>query len=466
MTPVDDVASIAALLPGGVATADHIELDSSPPGAASAFDVDRLLAETAVYSVAAIDALVSGGRPERRMIDAGHVLSCCTTHVEVDGEPVPAWADLSGVYATGDERYVQIHCNFPHHADGVVRMLGTTSDRASVASAIAERPVFELESDLVEAGLIGAAVRTLTEWEEHPHAVATGHLPLVSLERIGEAPPSPHRPIADLRVLDCSRVLAGPVAGQMIAGFGADVLRLGAAHLPSVPVGVISTGFGKRNAFADLRTTSGRVTMTELLSGADVWIDAFRPGAMSPHGFTAAHAASLRPGLVIVQVSAFDWVGPWAGRRGFDSIVQSTTGVRWAGGEHAVDAHGEPTGVGPTGLPVQALDYATGFLAAGVAAQLVQHQRDVGGSWLGRMSLLRTRNRLVAMSGPTSYVSEPARADPRHLDSVDSEFGRVTAVTPFAGRWHGSPALLGSSAARWRRPDDRVTSSSRCTASP
>lgn len=450
MTFLDDVASVAGLLPGGAVTADHIELVSVPSGAASAFDVDRLLDETAVYSVAAIDALATGGRPDRRVIDAGHVLSCCTTHVEVDGEPVPAWADLSGVYETGDGRHLQIHCNFPHHADGVIALLGTSDDRGEVAAAIAGRAAIELESELIDAGMVGAVVRTIDEWDEHPHAKATSGLPLVTVERIGDASPSPHRPITELRVLDCSRVLAGPVAGQMIAGFGADVLRLGAAHLPSVEVGVISTGFGKRNAFADLRSSSGRSTMTELLSGADVWIDAYRPGAMSSHGFTPAHAAALRPGVVIVQVSAFDWVGPWAGRRGFDSIVQSTTGVRWAGGEHAVDAHGDATGAGPIGLPIQALDYATGFLAAGVAAQLVQYQRDIGGSWLGRVSLLRTRNRLVALGGPGSYRPSPATADPRHLDSVDSEFGRVTAVTPFAGRWYGPPAPLGSSDARWR----------------
>ena len=450
MTFLDDVESIARLLPGGAVTADHIQLAAIPTGAASAFDVDRLLTETAVYSVAAIDALATGGRPDRRVIDAGHVLSCCTTHVEVDGEPVPAWADLSGVYETGDGRYLQIHCNFPHHADGVVGLLGTSDHRGEVAAAIAGRTAFELETELIDAGLIGAFVRTIDEWDEHPHAKATSGLPLLTVEQIGDAPPSSHRPITKLRVLDCSRVLAGPVAGQMIAGFGADVLRLGAAHLPSVEVGVISTGFGKRNAFADLRSSSGRASMTELLSGADVWIDAYRPGAMSSHGFTPAHAAALRPGLVIVQVSAFDWVGPWAGRRGFDSIVQSTTGVRWAGGEHAVDAHGEPTGARPIGLPVQALDYATGFLAAGVAAQLVQHQRDIGGSWLARVSLLRTRNRLVAMGRPDSYRPSPALADPRHLDSVDSEFGRVTAVTPFAGRWHGPPTPLGTSETRWR----------------
>lgn len=446
-----DVADIAALLPGRPPAGDHITMIEATGGAASAFDVDRLVTGTAVHATAALDAVASAGAARAaRTIELDHVLAFCTTHVEVDGAPVPAWADLSGVYPTADGRHLQIHCNFPHHASGVVELLGTTDERDAVAAAIAEREAFDLEAELIDAGMIGAAVRTLDEWDAHPHALATAGLPLVSVEQIGSAPPLRTGPLADARVLDSSRVLAGPVAGQLLASFGADVLRLGARHLPSVPVGVMSTGFGKRNAFADLRTEPGRAATRALLAGADIWIDAFRPGAMAGHGFPPDQVAALRPGIVIVQISAFDWVGPWGGRRGFDSIVQSTTGIRWAGGEFAVDRDGAPGSTGPIGLPVQALDYATGFLAAGVAAQLLRHQRDAGGSWLARVSLLRTRNRLVAMRDPGPFVPAPVRADPQHLSTVDSDFGRLTAVRPFAGAWPHPPMLLGSSDPVWR----------------
>jgi crotonobetainyl-CoA:carnitine CoA-transferase CaiB-like acyl-CoA transferase len=221
-------------------------------------------------------------------------------------------------------------------------------------------------------------------------------------------------------VIDCSRVLAGPVAGQMLAGFGADVLRVGADHLPSVDVGVISTGFGKRNTSLDLRTDDGRTTMEALISEADVWIDAYRPGALASHGFTPERVAELRPGIVIVQICAFDWTGPWAGRRGFDSIVQSTTGVRWAGGEFGRDSDGRPTGV-PTGLPIQALDYATGFLAAG----------------------------LVARRSPATFSPAAINVEPKYLGSVESDFGRVTAVRPFVGTWPSPPEPLGTAAPTW-----------------
>ncbi len=446
MNPISDASTIDELIPGDALRLDHVTIHGGG-SVVSAFDVDRLLAATSVHAVAALDAFAGPIRP--REIDLDQVAAFCTTHLEIDGQPIPVWADLSGVYPTADGRHLQIHCNFPHHADGVVELLDTSNERAEVAAAIARRDAVELETALVERGMIGAAVRTLDEWDAHPHALATADLRLLEVEQIGEADPRAADRWADIHVLDCSRVLAGPVAGQLLAGFGADVLRIGAGHLPSVPVGVISTGFGKRNAFVDLRTTDGCDVMKTLLRDTDVWVDAFRPGAMAANGFEPDRVAALRPGVVIVQVSAFDWVGPWAGRRGFDSIVQSTTGVRWAGGAAATDSSGRPAGRGPTGLPVQALDYATGFLAAGVAARLLRHQHRVGGTWLARLSLLRTRNRLVEMGGPNPYVPTPMRVDPGRLESIDSEFGRVTAVRPFAGEWRTAPRGLGTSDPRW-----------------
>lgn len=442
----------------GDATFGHIAFAGPESVAASAFDVDGLLVDTARFAVGSIDEVGTAGGtalPDRS-IDRAHLLAYCTTHVQVDGAEVPAWADLSGVYAAANGRHLQIHCNFPHHEAGVIARLGCASDRESVAAAIAERDAFELEAELIADGMIGAALRSLDEWDAHPHAVATRDLPLMSVERFDDAPPRPHsdrsatsnNPLAGLRVLDCSRVLAGPVAGQMLAGFGADVLRVGADHLPSIPVGVISTGFGKRNTSIDLRTDAGRAAMESLITQTDVWIDAYRPGALAAHGFTPERVAELRPGIVVVQECAFDWVGPWAERRGFDSIVQTTTGVRWGGGEFGVDADGDRIG-SPVGLPVQALDYATGFLVAGLAAQLVAHQRAVGGSWLGRSSLLRTRNELVTRRAPVAFTPSSVSVDASHLGSVDSDFGRVTAVTPFAGTWPSPPSPLGTAPPTW-----------------
>ncbi len=189
--------------------------------------------------------------------------------------------------------------------------------------------------------------------------------------------------------------------------------------------------------------------MDALLDDADVWIDAYRPGALADLGFSPERVATRRPGIVVVQVSAFDWTGPWGGRRGFDSIVQSTTGIRWAGGVAATDSLGGPLDRGPIGLPVQALDYATGFLAAGVASQLVAHQRHVGGSWLARLSLLRTRNWLARRQSLVAYEPAPVDVDRRFLHEVESDFGRLTSVLPLAGRVGTPPRRLGTSPPHW-----------------
>ncbi len=395
---------------------------------ASAFDVDRAVFTSAAAANAAfgVDTL-----------DRARVVALCAGQALVDGDPVPTWADLSGYYETSDGGQIQFHCNFPHHAAGVVAELACEPTRESVQAAVLQRDPARLESALIEQGLIAARLRTLDDWADHPHAVATSDLPVISVERIGDGPP--RDPTRRRRVLDASRVLAGPVAGLTFAAHGADVLRVGSEHLPSVDIGVLTTGSGKRNAFVELDTARGRATFRGLLDEADVWIDAYRPGAFESRGFAID---SVAPGSVTVQVCAFDRIGPWAGRRGFDSIVQSTTGIVLAG----ADAAGRTE---PTPLPVQALDYCTGLLAAFAAERLVQHQADSGGTWLASLSLLRTRNWLVGMGGPNRF--EPARptVDPAAMQATPTPFGEVTSAGPVAGAWPHGPLPLGSSPAVW-----------------
>ncbi len=401
---------------------------SGSEGFSSAFDVD-----TAALASVAAAALANGTND----IDRDRVVATFAGRVDRDGAPVEGWADLSGYYRTRDDRFIQFHCNFPHHADGVVARLRCEPNRDAIQAAVLTWDPTELEAAMIDDGMIAARLRTMEEWDRHPHAQATAGLPIISVERIGDGAPRPHD--RRLRVLDCSRVLAGPVAGQTLAAHGADVLRVGSEHLPSVELGVLATGFGKRNAFVDLRVPSGRATFAGLLADADVWIDAYRPGAFAGHGFTPD---AMEPGSVGVQLSAFDWVGLWAGRRGFDSIVQSTTGIVVAGQEAA-------GADGPTPLPVQALDFCTGFLAAFAASRLVAHQAEYGGTWLARLSLLRTRNWLVGLGGPDPFGPAPPVVADAASHTVTTPFGDITAARPTSGAWPHGPQPLGSSEPVW-----------------
>ncbi len=379
-----------------------------------------------------------------------HALAAWRAPVTIDGRSIPTWAELSGLYETADKRFVQLHCNFPHHAAGVAERLGVPEERARVAEAIADWNAFDLEEVLRLDGMICAAYRSLDEWSAHPHAEACAGLPLIDIERLGEGEPRrpgrptvPDRPMQGVKVLDCSRVLAGPVCGRTMAAHGADVLRVGAAHLPSVEMGVVATGFGKRNANIDLDTAEGRATFGRLLETADVFVDAYRPGALADRGFSAEEAVRLNPGIVVIEICAFDWVGPWAARRGFDSIIQSTTGI----------ALGQSELVGsdkPVHLPVQALDFATGYLAAFAGTRLLSEQHRVGGSWRARLSLLRTRNWMVGAGGPHPFDPDLTIDVDPFLHTVDSPFGSVTAVRPVVGRWELPPSPLGTSEPRWQ----------------
>lgn len=375
-----------------------------------------------------------------------------STVVFLDGQAPPLWADLSGYYATADERWVQLHCNFAHHASGVLEWLGLPAgtSRAVLAAELRERAADTIEAELVARGLIAAKLRTLAEWDAHPHARATRATPLVRCEQLAPAAP---RDLETFRVLDLSRVLAGPVAGRTLAAIGADVLRVGAAHLPHVPAAVLTTGVGKRNTHLDLCRPKDRAQFEALLATANVLIDAYRPGALAALGYPAQRLAALSPGLALIEISAFDWPAPatgvWSARRGFDSIVQSTTGLVLEGAHQAARDQ-------PTPLPVQLLDYATGYLAAAAAMALVHHQAQAGGTWRARLSLLATRNWLASLAAPTPFAdTKPAWTLAQALplcERFETEQGAMHLPRAAFGRPHlmeAAPQPLGSAPPVW-----------------
>src|SRR5439155_25993829 len=166
------------------------------------------------------------------------------------------------------------------------------------------------------------------EWSDLPHAKAVAKLPPISIEKIGDAAPKPwpagDRPLAGLRVLDLSRVIAGPVAGRTLAVHGADVLLISGPDLPAIPWLTIDTGRGKLTSFVELKSEQGQDILRGLLAQADIFSQGYRPRAIASLGFSPADAARICPGIVYVSLSAYGHAGPWSERRGFDSLVQTT----------------------------------------------------------------------------------------------------------------------------------------------
>ncbi|MFC3983561.1 CoA transferase [Streptosporangium jomthongense] len=401
-----------------------LRVTGAEPVLPSVFHVDTAAAVSVGAATAAAAGLGGGVGAEVDVREAA-VAFLDERHFMIDGVRPAGWAALSGDYRTVDG-WVRLHCNFDHHRDAALAALGlpTGADGEAVARACAGRTAFEVEEVVTAEGGCAAMMRSRAGWRAHPQRAAVARSPLVGLTRIGDGPVRApggrrDRPLDGVRVLDLTRVIAGPVATRTLAAHGARVLRVGAGHLPEVPGLVVGTAFGKRSCHLDLRTARGAAALRDLVAGAEVFVQSYRPGALEALGFGPEELAGIRPGIVCVDLSAYGAHGPWAGRRGFDSLVQMVCGIAHEGGG----------GAGPRPLPAQALDHATGYLAAfGAMAALTRRSRE-GGSWRVEVSLARTALWLDSLG--RAEAENVTGKGPRVADllsEMDSPFGRLTYV--------------------------------------
>jgi hypothetical protein len=450
---IPDLLRTLGLPPG---LADHARLTGTEPILRSSFRVDAAAQASIAVSGLAAAALhaARGAAMQDVAVDMRHaaVEFRSERHLRRNAtEERDPWDSIAGLYPSRDG-FLRLHTNFPHHRAGILALLGCAPTRDAVAAELLKRDSVAFETEATAAGLCVAAFRTHAQWLAHPQSDVLAAQPLVCIERIGDAPriplpPAAARPLAGLKVLDLTRVIAGPVAGRTLAGHGADVLHITAPHLPSIPALVMDTGRGKRNAELDLRRDGAR--FGQLLTGADAMLRSYREGALAGHGFSDEAMAALRPGLVIGHLSAYGAVGPWGGKRGFDSLTQTTTGIN----ADEAAAAGEAL---PRVLPCQALDHASGYLlATGVMAALIRRAEE-GGTWRVRVSLARTGIWLRSLGRIDGFsASEPTQNDIADLlETHDGGFGPLTAVR-HAAILAATPAVdgpamqLGSSQAEW-----------------
>jgi crotonobetainyl-CoA:carnitine CoA-transferase CaiB-like acyl-CoA transferase len=414
-----------------------VTLTGADPGLPSVYRVGSLAsASIAATGLAAAEYhRLRTGRRQHVTVEMRRALASFRSerYLRINDGPPPALRDpVMGFYETRDGRWIQLHTNFPHHLQGVLTVLGCANNREAVASAIRGWDGATLDQTLADAGLCAALIRTPQEWAALDQAKAIASLPLFEIERIGDAPVEPprqrgaDRPLAGVRVLDLSRIIAGPVAGRALAQHGADVLMINGPHLPNIAPLVIDNGRGKRSALVDLREPAGREALRALAGDADVFLQAYRPGALAARGFGAVELARVRPGIVYVSVSAYGHEGPWAQRRGFDSLVQSASGIAFT--ERLAAGWNEPKH-----LPCQALDHATGYLAAFGAMAALARRATEGGSWHVRVSLAQTGRWLQSFGQMPEGWKAPdvALEDVRDcLATVESEFGNMLGVQP------------------------------------
>src|SRR3569832_1629215 len=377
---------------GDHATLDAVTLTGEEPQLPSSFRV-AAAAQTSIAAAALAAAHIwklRSGQGQEVSVDLRHAVVECRSerYLRVgDDPPPPAWDAIAGVYKTRGHRFVRLHTNFLHHRNAVCRVLNCKAEREDVQVALMNWDAEAFETAAYEAGGVVSMMRSYDEWSATPQAKALAALPVITLEKIGEAAPKPwpagDRPLAGLRVLDLSRVIAGPVAGRTLAVHGADGMLVSSPDLPAIPWLVIDTGRGKFSCHLDLKSEQGRAGLRDLLREADIFSQGYRPQALTALGFAPHDVAAISPGIINVSLSAYGHVGPWAERRGFDSLVQTATGLNHAEGQAAgVD--------GPKELPAQMLGHATGYLMAFGAMMARLKQSREGGSWHVRVSLAQT----------------------------------------------------------------------------
>ncbi len=428
-------------------------LTGADPVARSSFAVGAAAqSSVAAAALAAIQlGLHRNGLRQSIKVDMREAALECFCRFTVDGKAPELWDKLAGVYACGSGgnagAWVRVHTNFAHHRDGLLRLLGLPEGPDTPREQVAQRlllwDAFALEEAAAAQGVLVAAYRTADEWQTHPQSAALAASKVVSIEKIGDAPAltwpalaHSARPLSGLRVLELTRILAGPVAGRTLAAYGADVLLVNSPHLPNIDA-IIDTSRGKLSARADLRQDQGRAALNAALSQAHVFMQGYRPGALAALGHSAEAVAQKRPGIVVVSLSAYGETGPWANRRGFDSLVQTACGLNH---QEAMACGGSK----PLALPMQILDMASGFLMAfGAQAALLRQQRE-GGSWHVRVSLARTAQWLREFGGVDHGFTAPAPDFDGLMETSTCGYGELTA-SRHAARFSHTPA-------GWDRP--------------
>ena len=359
----------------------------------------------------------------------------------------PLWGAIAGDYR-GTDGWIRLHTNAPHHSSIAAHTLGCVEDRDAVTAAVATFPVDALEAKIVAAGGCAAAMRSAEAWASHDQGAAVATEPLLHLEKhVGDRRPiggTSARPLQGTRVLDLTRVLAGPTATRFLAGLGAEVLRIDPPWWDEAAIAHEVTR-GKRCARLDLREAGQRTQLIALLSNADILIHGYRPGALEGLGLGAMERRRLNPGLIDVSLDAYGWTGPWAGRRGFDSLVQMSSGIAEAGMRQL----GRDK---PTPLPVQALDHAQGYLLAASALRGLSHRATQGGGWRSRSSLARIAALLLQLPGDPNA---PTLATETVSDLSDTL--ETTAWGPL--RWLRPPIEISGAPMRWDRPAGRLGAS-------
>lgn len=451
-------------------TSDSLRLESEGLGLSSSFKIGQLAQASmalSALSAALIYSHLNQTSVPKVTVPLQHAVTEFKSQrlMTVDGQKVPSLPPIGGLHKTADG-YIRIHDSFITHRNGIKKLLGCPGedDRDRVAAAVLHWKALDLEKAAIDAGLAATALRSYDQWDALPQAEAIANSPVI-IRKIASGPPGlplglkagADKSLRGLRVVEMTRVIAGPVAGKTLAAHGADILWVTSPNLPSLPSLDRDVGRGKRTISLDINQSRDKDTLEGLLETADVFLQSYRPGSLAAKGLSPERLASKsQRGIISATLSAYGAEGPWSRHRGFDSLVQTATGINVSEAEHF--GSGEASKV----LPCQALDHASGyFLATGIAAALYR-QATEGGSYEVQVSLAGTGKFLRGLGqyeGRSGFECKDFNAQSEvpqeFLEDRDSGFGVIRAVKHSASiegvevGWDVMPKPLGSDKACW-----------------
>ncbi|MFE7630781.1 CoA transferase [Kocuria sp. NPDC057446] len=437
-----DPAALEGVRPGGA------------PELSSRLAVDHLVRDS-VASASLAAALLNDPAPDVSL-DSARIRTAVTSdrHIKIDGKRPDVWAELSGFWPASDG-WVRTHANYPHHRARLLHALdlNESATKKEFGARLQELETAQIEQRAAYHGAIAVQVRTPSQWRTYPQSQAVRADPLVTYQtddHVGASHAHPLRdqpqaPLAGVRVLDLTRVIAGPVATRSLALLGADVLRVDAPHLEEPQWQHLDTGAGKRSTLLDLHERRDRAVFDDLLAGADVLVTGYRLAALDAFDLDPQTLTQRHPGLIIGRLSAWGTEGPWALRRGFDSIVQAATGIA------VIEADGAPT---PGALPAQALDHSAGYLLAAGLLTALRHRRTTGTGATVEVSLARIAQELLQY--PLLDTRPPGSGLEATTTTVDTLAGPVTYAQPALqytdgpNTWPAPSRPWGKDLATWR----------------
>lgn len=333
-----------------------------------------------------------------------------------------------GIFPTGDGRLFYLLSGFPHIVEATLEALGCTPE--TLAEHVAAHHSAELEAKLVAAQLTGVTIRRPEEWNAHPQGQLLANSPAVTIEQIGDAPPKPipggELPLDGVRVIDNTRVLAGPTISRTLAALGADVLHIGSPHVTDIQAAQADTGHGKRRAYVNLETSEGRDAIWNLIDGADIFSQSYRARSLARRGLSPEALADRRPGIIYISENAYGQFGPWQEKRGFDGNVQAASGI------HHIQQK-DPASLAGQGPAIALNDYGTGYWGAYGALEALRRRAVEGGSWHVKVSLGQTAAWFLRLGTP----HEIEEADPddgyrlaeKYSEEVESDYGTLTRLS-------------------------------------